>query len=79
MEKPKKKKDAPKYKRCPECFTRLPLDATECYSCDQKVIEGSDKYGLAKRPFDWTGYIRAIGLWILLGVYLWWAFFHQEG
>jgi len=77
MGKPKQKKDVdPKYKRCPECFSKLPLNATRCYSCNQKV-EGAGKYGLAKRPINWAGYIVAIGLWVGLGFYLWWAFFKK--
>jgi hypothetical protein len=75
MGKPKQEKDVePKFKRCPECFAKLPLDAKQCNSCDQKV-EGVGQYGLAKKPIDWTGYFRAIGLWLILICYLWWAFF----
>jgi len=71
----KQKKDAdPKYKRCPECFAKLPLTAVKCFSCGQKVEE-ADKYGLAKKPINWSGYITAIGLWAILIFYLWWAFF----
>jgi len=75
MEKPKQKKNVdPKFKRCPECFAKLPLNATTCHSCKQKVEE-ADKYGLAKKPVNWSGYITVIGLWLALGLYLWWAFF----
>ncbi len=64
------------FKRCPECFTRLPLNATKCPSCNQKVQEAG-KYGLAKKPINWIGYISAIGLWIALGLYIWWVFFNK--
>ena len=62
------------YKRCPECFTKLPLKATKCPACNQKVQEVG-KFGIAKKPVNWIGYITAIGLWVGLGFYVWWAFF----
>jgi hypothetical protein len=62
------------YKRCPECFTKLPLNATKCISCNQKVHDVG-KHGIAKKPVNLVGYSSAIILWIALGVYIWWAFF----
>ena len=26
-----------KYKRCPECLTKVPINAVKCPSCDQKL------------------------------------------
>ena len=65
------------HKRCPECFTKLPLTAKKCPACNQKV-EDVDKYGLAKKPLNWSGYFVAIGLWVLLGLYIYWAFFMEN-
>jgi len=64
------------YKRCPECFTKLPLNATKCFACNQKVHEVG-KHGLAQKPVNWIGYITAIGLWVAFGMYVWWAFFKK--
>ncbi len=72
----RKRGTAPKFKRCPECFARLPIDAKQCHACNQKVHE-VNKLGLAKKPFNWIGYISAIGLWVSFGFYLWWAFFKK--
>jgi len=62
------------YKRCPECFSKLPHHAKTCHECGQKVHE-ADKYGLAKKPVNWLGYGTALVLWIIFGYFLWWAFF----
>ncbi len=61
------------YKRCPECFTKLPLNAKKCPECKQTVME-ADKFGLAKTPVDWTRYILVIVLWAALAYFIWWAF-----
>lgn len=62
------------YKRCPECFAKLPLNAKKCYECNQTVHE-ADRFGLAKKPVNWLGYAAAVFLWVGLGYYIWWAFF----
>lgn len=62
-----------RYKKCPECFAKLPLNATKCHECDQKVLE-ADKYGIAKKPVDWTRYILVLALWSALGYFIWYAF-----
>ncbi|MBF0103038.1 MAG: hypothetical protein HQK77_19240 [Desulfobacterales bacterium] len=58
-------------KRCPYCFVYLSLDAKVCYSCNHKV-RNPNKYGIAKKPFDWYGFIAAIVTWAAFGYYLWW-------
>ncbi len=60
-------------KRCPDCFAHIPVDAKVCTECFQKVGE-PDADGLAKKPFNWKGYLSMIVAWILLGWYVWWAF-----
>ena len=67
------KKMKPITKRCPECFTNLPVDADRCTSCNQKVGKVTDS-GLAERPTDWMSYIMAI---IAVGAFcyfMWWLF-----
>ena len=65
---------AVKYKRCPECLTKIPLNVTKCPSCDQKLGE-PNKHGLAKKPINWYGYLTTIILWIALIYFVWWGFF----
>jgi hypothetical protein len=62
-----------RYKKCPECFTKLPIEASTCTACKQRVGE-VDKFGIAKKPFAWKGYGLALFLWILLIYFIWWAF-----
>lgn len=69
--------DSVRYKRCPECFTKLPLRAQKCHACNQKVGE-ADKFGLAKKPFNWVGYGTALILWIVFGFFFWWAFLRDK-
>jgi len=63
-----------KYKRCPECLAKMPLSATKCPSCNQKLGE-PDKHGLARKPFNWSAYLTTIILWIALIYFIWWGFF----
>jgi hypothetical protein len=60
-------------KKCPECFTYLPADATVCNSCNAKVGP-ADERGIAKKPTDWKSYLMAILGFIALGVFVWWSF-----
>ena len=72
----KKKNDEYLIKKCPECYTYLPLDAQVCTACQAKIRE-VDKLGFANRPVDWWGYLIAavsIGGFV---VYMWWAFFRE--
>jgi len=63
----KSKAQSQRMKKCPVCFTYLPIDA-----------EISDKYGFAKKSVDWISYIRALSMWIILGLYLWWTFLKNK-
>ncbi|MFZ5571791.1 MAG: hypothetical protein ACOZF0_15430 [Thermodesulfobacteriota bacterium] len=65
------------YKKCPECYTKLPMNAQKCHSCNQKVGE-IDKFGFAKKPFNWVGYGSALVLWIAFGYFFWWAFLKDQ-
>lgn len=61
-------------KKCPECFTYLPLNAKVCHSCG-KSVGSVNKLGLAERPLNVKGYVMA-GLAILAFViFVWWGFF----
>jgi hypothetical protein len=64
-------------KRCPYCSTPLPSNAKECFACHAKVGE-MDKFGLAKKPFDWKAYLLCILSIVGFGVYIWWAFFKNS-
>ncbi|VFQ44190.1 hypothetical protein [Desulfoluna butyratoxydans] len=60
-------------KRCPYCFASLSLAAETCPSCHKRV--GTvDRYGLAKKPINYFGYLAAV-MWagIFVG-YIWFAF-----
>ncbi len=60
-------------KRCPECFTSLPLDAKECFVCHTRVGK-VDTDGKAKRAPDWIAYIVCILSWAVFFIYIKWAF-----
>ncbi|MFC1515407.1 hypothetical protein ACFL7E_01465 [Thermodesulfobacteriota bacterium] len=36
------------------------------------------KDGIAKKPVDWMSYIRAILMWAIFGLYMWWAFLREK-
>lgn len=61
-------------KKCPECYTYLPLHTNKCPSCNTKLGE-VNKLGFATRPFDWSGYIIAILSIVGFVVFVWWGFF----
>jgi hypothetical protein len=63
-------------KKCPECYTYLPLRTTKCPSCKTKLGD-VDKLGFATRPFDWAGYLIAILSIVGLVVFIWWGFFRD--
>lgn len=63
-------------KKCPECFTYLPLDAAKCHDCGARVDE-VDWLGFAKKPIDWRGYIIAALVVVSYCVFMWWAFFRD--
>lgn len=61
-------------KKCPECFTYLPLNAKVCHSCG-KSVGPVTKLGLAQKPLNVKGYFMA-GIAILAFViFVWWGFF----
>lgn len=64
-------------KKCPECYTYIPLDATTCPSCKAKVGI-VDKHGMATKGTDWVSYLICILAWLTLAVYIWFAFFRTE-
>ena len=66
-----------KMKKCPECFTLVPVDDKVCTACNSKIGKiGAD--GVAKRPVDWMSYVKAILMWVLFCVYIWWAFLQEK-
>ena len=61
-------------KKCPACYTHLPLNARVCTSCKVKVGD-VDKLGFAQKPTEWWSYLIA-GVSVLgFAVFMWWAFF----
>ena len=60
-------------KKCPECYTYLPLHTKKCPSCNTKIGD-VDKLGFATRPFDWAGYLIAIISILGLCFFVWFAF-----
>lgn len=60
-------------KKCWNCFVRLPLDVTMCYSCKKKVGEVNE-HGIAQKPFDWLGYTLAIVSMTAFVWYMFWLF-----
>ena len=63
-------------KKCPECYTYMPLDARVCPGCNKKIGE-VDPLGFAKKPFDWRGYLAAAICIAGFIVFLWWGFFRE--
>ena len=61
-------------KKCPECYTYLPLRTTKCPSCNTKLGDVDD-LGFASRTFNWSGYLIAILSIIGLVLFVWWGFF----
>ena len=69
------KNEAPVFvsKKCPECLTSLPLDATQCTSCKKKIGK-VNKNGIAKLPIDWMSYLICVLSILGFCLYIWWAF-----
>lgn len=63
-------------KKCPECYTYLPLHAPECTACKAKVGD-VDKLGFAEKPFDWLGYVIAVVAIGAFAMFIWWGFFNE--
>ncbi len=60
-------------KKCYECFTHLPLHATECYACKKKVGK-VDRNGIAEKPADVKSYVVFALAFAALVVFLWKVF-----
>jgi len=64
-------------KRCPECYTYMPLHTNKCPSCNARL--GSvEKHGMARRTTNWSSYGFAFIALLALGIYIWWAFFSDR-
>ncbi len=61
-------------KKCPECFTYLPLDAKVCTSCGKSVGPVS-RVGLAEKPPNLKGYAMAAIAILAFVIFVWWGFF----
>ena len=66
-----------KMKKCPNCFTYIQLDEKKCPACQSKV-GNIGKDGIAKKPVDWMSYFRAVLMWTIFGLYMWWAFLREK-
>ena len=79
---PSHTKSAPKFsgeyttKKCPNCFTYLPLNAKRCNICNHRVGP-VNKIGFATKPFDWWAYLLAAGAIAAFAVFVWWGFFRE--
>ena len=60
-------------KKCPQCFTYMPLDALKCPYCKTRV-GGVDKHGMATKSTDWGSYLACILAWAILAGYIWFVF-----
>ena len=63
-------------KKCPECYTYLPLDAQVCPACKTKVGD-VDRLGFAEKSIDWMGYLLAVVSIVGFIIFVWWAFFRE--
>lgn len=76
MAKPEPKPSGPGYasKKCPECYTYIPLNAEVCPSCKTRIGK-IGKHGMAERVTNWKAYIICILAWLVFFIYIKWAFF----
>jgi hypothetical protein len=57
-------------KKCYECFTHLPLNATVCNVCKKKVGK-VNRFGLAEKPTDWKAYtIAGVAIFLLVAFFV---------
>lgn len=61
-------------KKCPECYEYVPLEAKVCPSCKARLGKVGE-HGMAERLTNWKAYIICIALWLILAIYVKWAFF----
>jgi hypothetical protein len=76
MAKPSPQAPPPGYasKKCPECYTYVPLKAQVCHSCKTRLGEVGPN-GMARRLTNWKAYVICIVAWLVFAVYVKWAFF----
>ncbi len=60
-------------KKCYECFTHLPLNATVCNVCKKKVGR-VNRHGIAEKPTDWKAYIISGIAFLFLIAFIWKVF-----
>jgi hypothetical protein len=63
-------------KKCPECFTYLPLNAKVCHACG-KAVGRVTKLGLAETPTNVKGYVVACLAVLAFVIFVWWGFFTE--
>ena len=63
-------------KKCPHCFTYMPLKVLSCPACKEKVGP-VDKYGMASKIPDYRSYLISIAAFVALIVFLYYAFFKE--
>lgn len=63
-------------KKCPECFTYLPLDAGRCHACGSRVGP-VDKLGHARKVANVRAYIVAVFFAAVVAGVLWLGFFTE--
>lgn len=73
MAAPKKPSAAFVSKKCPYCFTYLPLQEERCHSCKRK-IGAVDSFGLARKLVDWKAYAICLVAWLAFCYYIWRVF-----
>jgi RNA polymerase subunit RPABC4/transcription elongation factor Spt4 len=61
-------------KKCPECYSYVPLKATVCPICKTRLGEVG-RHGMAERVTNWKAYIICIIAWLVFIIYIKWAFF----
>ncbi len=60
-------------KRCPECNTHIPIEATRCTACDRRVGK-VDKHGVSRKAFNYRAYVELVLALAALGGFVWWFF-----
>jgi len=63
-------------KKCPECFTYLPLDSKVCHSCG-KSVGPVTPIGLAEKPRNLICYAVAAISILAFVIFVWWWFFTE--
>ena len=61
-------------KKCPECYTYIPIDAQVCPSCKTRVGKVT-RSGMAARKTNWKTIFICIIAWIVFAVFMKYAFF----